>query len=453
MPREARSIEGSVHDVTGCVIYASTHWYGAAHPFNEALQKKTTTVVDLVWYDNPDKRAGLYKSPDYDVIEIVDIDYYRKLCPEVFNGVEANTPIKYSEFERSCLLLPTAIQRKVAGINFVADACDGIPGDVRSPWHDAEEEKRKGHKRDFISNVWATPVGSNDSLFDATVLNRVKSQFKSRPAHQGELMFDVKPDGRVNRYWFANQSGKLRLKWWGELVNGRPPSDHNYVIGCDIALGTGTSNSVAMILDTNTREIAGSWVCSVTNPETFADTVFALHCWCNQAFVVFENNGGHGVNFGRRLKWQGCTRIYTQRTEDAKVKKTKNRYGWSSTPNAKADLLGELGIAISESLRRSSYTKVIVHDEETIQELYGYMFYENGDIGPSETADLTSGARKRHGDRVIALGLCVLGAKYQSKGYTEKKKHDVIPGTFADRKRRMDREEQDAKQYARRYWF
>jgi hypothetical protein len=108
--------------------------------------------------------------------------------------------------------------------------------------------------------------------------------------------------------------------------------------------------------------------------------------------------------------------MYIQRTEDTRTKKNQNRYGWTSTPNSKSDLLGSLGIALSEGLKKfTTYDALTLHDVDLLEELYDYVYYENGDIGASEVADQSSGARKRHGDRVIAAALCVLGAKYQHR--------------------------------------
>ncbi len=411
-PRIAESIEGSVHDVSGCVIYGSTHWYGEHHPFNEALKKSTTHVVNMVWYDNPEKSKGLYKTPDYDIIEIVDKDYYTENFAGIFvpRAYLLENPFVLSNLEQE-LLVEGYIGPSP---KFVADKCERLPAgaDFRSPWHDREEEHRAGNFRDFVSNVWASPIGSQDSVFNSIILSRIANTTIRSPKFQGELAFEDR-DGQIGNPRFVT-GGKKRLLWWGPLRNGQPDKTHNYVIGCDPSLGTGNSNSVAAIFDVNIQEIVGMWVCPNTPYELFADLVFALHLWLGEAYVVFENNGGHGINFGKRLVKRGCHRLYTQRTEDAKTKTIQNRWGWNSTPTSKADLLGELGIALSEGLKKKSFvTSCIIHDEDTLKELGGYVYYEDGDIGSSEVQDLKSGARKRHGDRVIAVGLCVLGAKYQ----------------------------------------
>jgi len=432
-PRPAQSIEGSIHDVTDCVIYGSTHWYGEHHAFNEALQKKSTIVVELPWYDNPVKAKGLYTSPDYNVIKILDRAYYEREYPNVVFPVGK---FILSEFSKE-----NAVHGNLSKLPvFVADGCENLPEAFRSPWHDREEAKRKGNKRDFMSNVWMSPVGASDAVFDSTVLHHIKSNHIRHWDLEGEIKYTLDSSSRVKRQKFV-KSGQCRLKWYAELKNNRPRQDHNYVVGCDIALGTGNSNSVAAIMDVNTREIVGIWACPNTSPEKFADQVVAIARWLGghsgEAFIIFENNGGHGTNFGRRVYWQGHSRIYIQRSEEKKTKKKLNKFGWSSSPSSKSDLLGEFGIALSEGLKKhTSYTSVKIYDEDLLSELYDYVFLEDGDIGSSENADLTSGARRRHGDRVIASALCVLGAKYQNRAKAVH--HKVAP--FGSFKYRMEQE-------------
>lgn len=450
----AESIEGSVHDVSECIIYTSTHWLGSHHPFNKALRKSTTTVVTLPWYDNPEKNYGLYKSPDIDKIQIIDIDYYRRLCPEVFNSLEANQTFTYSKFERELLTLPQNVQDKLSNVQFIADGCETIPGDVRSFWHDSEEEKRKGHKRDFMSNIWMSPVGASDAVFDDVVLNRIKSTTIYNPDYVGEVNI-IRQDGKVIKGQFK-RGGRNRLQWWGKWAGSRPPQNHNYIIGCDPSFGVGSSNSVAAIYDVNTHEVCGIWACPNTPVELFADQVVALAYWVGgktTPYIIWENNGGHGINFGRRILWNSYRHVYMQRTEEQKLRKKQSKYGWKNSTTSKSDLLGELGIALSEGLKSEpKYRACIIHDADALDELFDYIFLEGGEIEASKRADLTSGARQRHGDRVMAIGLCVLGTKDQAKASFRQPK---LYNKHSFGARYLAWEEQQAKdnQYKRKFLF
>ena len=77
------SIEGTVHPISDCIIYNSTHWLGENHTFNVCLNKDTTKKIDLLWHENPVKAKGLYKSPEVGVVELIDEKYYRENFPEI----------------------------------------------------------------------------------------------------------------------------------------------------------------------------------------------------------------------------------------------------------------------------------------------------------------------------------------------------------------------------------
>jgi len=441
----AKNIRDTINDTTNCAIYSSTHFYGAGHPFNKVLRNQSFKIITLPWYENPEKNYGLYTSPDLNVIEIIDIDYYRKICPEVFNNIKPNEPFSYSEFEKSLLTMPPETQEKLKSIKFIADGCEAIPGDLRSPWHDKQEIRRTA--RDLSQNIWMNPAGASDMYFDAVVNDRIRNKYVQPPAYKGEIKFTLDLEGKVKTVKFKPNFGKNRLSWWGDLQDNRPRQDHNYIIGCDISLGTGTSNSVACIFDVNTSELIGTWVCPDTTPEVFADTVAALAKWVGgttKPYLIWENNGGHGINFGRRItRFHRPGPVYTHTVEDTKTRTKRNKYGWNSNRERKDDLLASLKMALRESLKNHKEHKfVIVHDEATVDELDDYIFYENGDIGASETADQASGARLRHGDRVIALGLCLLGTKEQRKAM-HKEITKILPGSMAWRLREARREQEE----------
>ncbi|MEJ2648619.1 MAG: hypothetical protein P8016_09460 [Sedimentisphaerales bacterium] len=79
----ADAIEGSVHDVANCVIYSSTHWLGVHHAFNRCLNKETTEVIELLWYDSPVENKGLYKTSEPGEVELIDEEYWLERYPEL----------------------------------------------------------------------------------------------------------------------------------------------------------------------------------------------------------------------------------------------------------------------------------------------------------------------------------------------------------------------------------
>ena len=328
----------------------------------------------------------------------------------------------------------------------------GLPSNLRSPWFDLQEEKRD--RRDFMCNVVGSAYGSSDNVFDQIILEDVKKYLRE-PYYEGGLNFTF--DDEDIDVEFDSYSGNKNLKWFVELVNGKPDQKHNYVIGADISWGKGSSNSVAQIYDVNTREQAGELADSNLKPEQFADTVIALIKWVGgvvEPFLIWESNGGQGNSFCDRILWHGYSNVYMQRREDSKTRKQMDKYGWHSYTDAKEWLLSELNIALAEGLKKEpTYNSVRIYSLELYDELVEYIFAETGsEIFTSSTADMSSGARKRHGDRVIAMALCILGAGEQPKGsYIEKRNPPF--GSFEYHRRQLEKQQAEEYQTKKKYLF
>ena len=340
---------------------------------------------------------------------------------------------------------------------FVADGTKNKIIIYRSVWHDFVEKKSKGNKRDFYCNVWAEPFGSSDAVFDNTVLQEIKDKYIRKPNFEGEVVFEDDVDGHIEDSYFVPDFGNRRLKWWGNLIDGRPDQRHNFILGCDPSYGLGSSNSVISIYDVNTRELVGEWVCANTKPEDFADQAIAIAMWVggvDEAFLIWENNGGHGVNFTDRVIWQGYYNCYTQTVEDSKTRKRQKKYGWHSTTDRKAAVLGEFGIALACGVDGDkNYKSCLIYSEELLSELFDYIFVEGTkEITTSSKADLSSGARERHGDRAIAASLCILGTRDQIEGDIRNKKEPPV-NSFAFYLKQHEEQQAVEKRIRRRFLF
>lgn len=439
----AESIEGSVHDVADCVIYSSTHWLGVGHTFNKAIKRDTTHIINLFWHTNPEENQGLYKSPEPGKIEIVDTDYYAS--KDLDSAITLDNINQYNPNEER--------------VQFVADGLKGIPSPVRAPWFDFQQYKRRGNRRDFICNVCGHPLGAADAPFDAEVLEEIREKNVRPPDYEGEIRFEIDDDGLIDEeeVHFIERFGASRLKWWGQLYFGRPNQHHNYIIGIDPSYGLGSANSAACIYDVNTREQVGSWVDANTKPEYFADIIVALAYWIggvSNTLLIWESNAGCGQNFGKRVIYQGYYYAYTQRREDSKTRKKTKKWGWMSNETSKEALLGDLGVALSGGLAGDkNYLAVIIRDEELVNELSDYVFKEKGKgIVASSKADLGTGALERHGDRAIAIGLCVLGTKEQIEGNVIDIKEPPV-NSFEFRFRQWQAEQEQDKRRRRRFLF
>ncbi|KKK76266.1 hypothetical protein LCGC14_2865390, partial [marine sediment metagenome] len=178
----AKAIEGSVHDVSPCVVYSSTHWLGQNHPFNLALQRDSVKNISLMWYDNPTENMGLYDTPEPGQYKIIDEDYYKD--KDLSTALVLGNVNEWSPTE-------TRVQ-------FIADGLKGIPSPHRAPWFDRQEDERKGDKRDFYCNVCGTTLKASESPFDHTVLANIKKKHIRCPDFKGELEFDLDNDRIVD---------------------------------------------------------------------------------------------------------------------------------------------------------------------------------------------------------------------------------------------------------------
>lgn len=344
---------------------------------------------------------------------------------------------------------------------FVADGCKGLPGNVRSPWHDYQELRRKGNKRDFISNVWATPTGASDTPFDHAILEEIKKRDIREPDYKGELLISQYSNGIMNTENIRFIPGVMgRLQWWGKLPFGRPEQRHNYIIAIDPSYGLGSANSAIMIYDRNTYEQVGAWADANTKPEDLADIAVGMAYWCGgirPTYIIWDTGGGCGTMFTNRLVFHRYPYIYTQRREDSKTRKQVQKWGWIGHAKAKDALLGELAIALSGGLTDNvgEYKSIIIHDKDLLDELFDYVFRDSG-VGAvvSKKADLSTGALERHGDRVITAGLAVLACKEQMKGNWEEAENppaNSFQRRFNDVNEKLEKEKQGFE--VRRYLF
>lgn len=438
--RIAASTIDNLFDVTKCVIYNSTHFYGIGHPYSRLLSSGKIDVIVLPWERNPEKNEGMYRSPRYDEIEIKDIEYYRKIIPEAFENIKTMEPFKLSTFTKEMLTLPEEVAEKLRSISFIADGGDKNDGGWRSPWYDEEEKRRtpRGMARDVDRNA----AGSGAMFFSPATLRRIRLE-TIRPAnYKGEIQFTLKTEGKnhiprvINPHF--KEGGRGRFRWWGKLINGRPDQNHNYIVANDISRGMGSSNSVAQVIDVNTSEQVGIWVCPNTTPDAFADQAVAICMWCGgltrQAYLIWEENGPGGA-FDQRRRRLGYTFVYTRKNERARTRKKKQTFGWHSSPDEKFDLLQELDLALARGLQTKPNDKfLILHDGRSLTELETYITFENKKIGPSGLSeDEDSGAEASHGDRVIPLGEAILAMKEQGKAAVVEEKKNISKNSFAYR--------------------
>lgn len=442
-PIEADGIQSALSDTTPCRLFNSTP-SAQGHPFGQLYFSGKISIIEMLWWKHPFKARGLYYSPDINVIIIEDIDYYRKIYPEIFNKIEKGKSFNYSELEKELLVRVTKTDK--FEIAFIADGGREGKAKWRSPWYDAEEARRT--PQDMAQNVDGDFIGAGDMVFSSSTLQQLLSDVVRQPEHKGEVTYSLL-NNKITKVKFQKNLGRKRLWWWGELAGSRPPQNHNYVIGCDISLGQGQSNSVASIYDCDTHTKVGSWVCSNTLPTAFAEQVYALGKWIGGTtglpFLIWEASG-IGMVFGKRIRELGYDFVYRTTTEKPGYHKRKKTVGWFSNSDAKLELISNYNAALTASFnRRIEALAFTNYDEKAIREAQDYVFYEKRGLGPSKLRTESGGAKAAHGDRVIADALCCLARDDQpaaARRFTSK----IMPGSFAYRRRQWQGEDKRLKE-------
>ncbi len=442
-PPDAESIAETISDTTPCRIFASTPT-SRGHPFGKLRFSTKIPVFTMAWYRHPWKKRGLYRSPDINTVIILDIEYYQQRWPEVFNQYKNEEPIKYSDLEKQMLFTVIKSVDKFK-LGFVADGNDKL----RSPWYDREDKRRT--PRDRATNIDIDYVGSGDMVFTADVLRRMIEEGCRPPDVEGELKYRVFTD-EILDVKLERQTGRNRFKWWGPLAGSRPPQHHNYIVGCDISMGTGQSNSVASIYDCDTHIKCGRWTCPNTSPTHFAELAVALGKWVGgstgKAFLIWESNGP-GQIFAQRVNELGYDFIYRTREEKIPSRRRKRTPGWYSSGDNKLNMLSGYDAALDAHFKRGMETKAFFNpDVQALREAEDYIFYPSGKgTGPSSCQADEGGAKAAHGDIVIADGLCCLARWDQPRASIEFNPNGYKPvGSFAYRRNERqiaDREKQE----------
>jgi hypothetical protein len=199
-------------------------------------------------------------------------------------------------------------------------------------------------------------------------------------------------------------AGSLRV--WGDLTEGRPDQSKRYVFGIDLSKGQGASNSVVSIRCKETNEKIAEWADANVPPYEMAHVVMALALWCGGAnpmrlpFLKWENNGP-GWDFGRIVvKTYFYPYFYRRIAPGKTTDKKSDSYGFHTDPQSKFELLSNYDRAIANN-------KFINHSLDALNEMRQYIFFPDGSIGPAGLIEESPGAKKTHGDRVIADALCL----------------------------------------------
>ena len=433
-PRIAQTLIENIPDVSNCCIFNSTQGdWGSAHPYAKMLVAKKTKTVVLDYTSNPTKNPGLYDSPESGKLRILDIDYYRKRYPGKFDQIENDSIISIDEVKDT--------------YPFIVDGGIETFHRERSPWLDAEYKRPGRTRRGMAQNVLRIPAGSSDLFFRYDLLEHLRDGVKS-PLYHGNIEYQIE-NGEVANPVFAPGGSKSNLSWWDNLPSRRPNQNHNYAVGCDLSKGTGSSNSVAAVVDVNENELVGLLVTPYHRLEQFAELVVALCEWIGgveRPLLSWETNGA--TDFSARIDELGYYNLWDN---------GKKGYGWRSSggpQGTKIELLNSFEAALFESLKeKTEFNYLRIYDAQTIIEMGQYVFFEGRvDVGPATMQTESSGAKSAHGDRVIGVAIACLCAKQQTPGKRDQM-YMADEGSFMDRKARKEQLDNKNNKNNKKWWI
>lgn len=382
---------GASGDATNCRLFLGT----AAGPATTFYAIEHTTKIEKVgiwWWTHPEKKKGLYKSVE-GKLEILDKEY---LFPPDYP--------------------------------FILD------GKLRSPAYDKQEARCLSPT--IMAQEWdGNDAGAGHQYFDPSMVEAYIEQYCSPPLYVGELKFDAQ--STIARFQ-QNEDGNLRL--WCHLEENKPDKRHGYIIGVDIALGTGASNSCISIVDIDIGKKVGEYRSPHISAVDLAGYTVALGRWFggeDGARMIWEMNG-EGRVFGKTVVELEYGNIFFKRDEDSIFKKETKVPGWWTTDKSKSILFS----AYAEALKTRTF---INPSKEALRECLEYIRSTDGSIIHAKSVGLKNptGARAAHGDIVIADALANFVLRESEPSVITEKEDDEkekTPPGFSPESRREEYE-------------
>ena len=295
--------------------------------------------------------------------------------------------------------------------NLWQGAVDGSNGffPFFSPWFDSPEyteEVDDGFERTYEEEELVKEFGLTDGQLmfrrrkvAQNGIDKFKQEYPStaeeafiasgRPVFNPDQIHSFIQKSEPPMYHMALEGEVFEKHPRGELKVWREHEGHErYYIGADVAIGIRDGDySVAQILDGQKRLVA-SWRGHV-HPDYFADVLFALGHYYNEARICVENNN-HGlltaIRLGRDLAYPN---VYTELGEGQLNDRDTFTIGFRTTSKTKPLIIDRLRAALRED-------EMWISDKTTLQEMLQYIVTESGSMEAEEGC---------HDDCVMALAL------------------------------------------------
>lgn len=297
----------SMADVTRCRIPVSTP-LGSGNKFASLMCGTDTKIKKLTlhWTLHPEKSKGVYRlEPD---------------------GTRIPLPSSAEAF-RQWLTNRDVVRTGLKG------------GIIRSPWYDAECERRTDSE--IAQELDISYLKSGSPFFDMAKVNSlkkwapIKRQTPSSPIGWGNYIRGkiVEIDGK---YSFIETD----IAPWVNIFE-MPLHYMTYVLSADTSEGLAKGDeSAGFVRDSYTRNTVAS-VHGLYPPEDFARKLFMLGKFYKDALVAPENNN-HGYSVCRDLELMGANLYYVKREEGPEGTVTTRKRGFSTGLNNRPVMLDQM---------------------------------------------------------------------------------------------------------------
>ena len=234
-------------------------------------------------------------------------------------------------------------------------------------------------------------------------------------AHRRILREGVAPPrylGTVSAGPIVQKSGDGPLLVWEE-----PEAASLYDIGADVALGRdGGDWSVAEVIERKTGRQVAEYRAQLA-PSEFADILYWLGLWYNQAYLAVERNSIGDYTNERLVKVLGYPNIFLWRPPGKLITTITNTTGWYTTRRFKEMLMATAKDAVYTYCTSGVATFPLIRGTQLMVELDNFVYLETGGTGIGEHV--------KHDDRVMAW-MIAHKARHDSIG-----EGDFAPVTFA----------------------
>ena len=379
--KDAEGVLASLQQATESRLFAATP-LGAEGPYYDIMHRPSNMVkVVLDWSKNPYRNRGLYR-----------------LHGKQIAAVSANNPL-FTEYNP-----PT--KETYALFDELRQRGFDLEKGVRSPWYDRECDRAGATPQSIAQELDRDYGGSVYRIFGSDfdgVARKTVFEPKSRGVwgyHPETMAPDFDPEA----------NGPVRL-WCSLDLQNRPPRSH-YVLGGDVSTGQGgayTSNSALVVIDLVSMEQVMEYATNTVPPSEFAEVAVSMAKWFHDAFLIWEHNGP-GTAFTKRVMDLHYPNVYRRKVIWRRGKQTRREVGWWTDGKTIEHLFGELGRAVKSG-------ELVIRSRALARECGQYVRLAGKikHVGAAKTSDdaVTGDA---HGDRVIALGVALQGARDRPLG-------------------------------------